>query len=433
MEAASRRLFLAKAGGVMGAGLITAVLRPGAFAGAGQAVRAVKNMPLDELARDEDFWSGIQRAFTVDRSLIYLNNGGSSPAPGVAMEALHRYDEYSNHAPTKTMWRDLKPEYETVRARLALCFGCSPEEIAITRNATESLNNLIFGLELAAGDEVLTTEHEYGSMLAALHQRELREGIEVVKLPVPTPATSQPALVELFRSGITEKTRAILISHVCYLNGQIYPVRKVMELARPRGIEVIVDGAHSFAHFPFQRDDLQCDYFGTSLHKWMCAPIGAGMLYVRKDRIAQVWPLFGLGEPRSDDIRKFELIGTHPAGHRLAVSEAVALHESIGAERKAARLRFLRDRWAQRFAGDSRVTFHSNLNDTDSCAIATAGVRGITPGELAGYLFSQHRIIVTTIDQAGVCGIRVSPSIYTTLREVDLFADAFAHVLEHGL
>ena len=433
MDSASRRLFLARAGGMVGAGLITAVLRPEASAGVSPLVQAAGGVPLDELARDEDFWSEIQRAFAVDRSLIYLNNGGSSPAPGVAMDALRRYDEYSNQAPTKTMWRDLKPEYETVRERLALCFGCSAEEIAITRNATESLNNLIFGLELEAGDEVLTTEHDYGSMLAALHQRELREGIKVVKLVVPTPVASKGELVDLFRSGITAKTRAILISHVCYLNGQIFPIRAVTDMARPLGIEVIVDGAHSFAHFPFQRDDLQCDYFGTSLHKWMCAPIGAGMLYVRKEKIAQVWPLLGLGDPRSDDIRKFELIGTHPAGHRLAVSEAVALHESIGAERKAVRLRYLRDRWAQRFVDDSRVTFHAKLNDADSCAIATAGVAGTAPGELASTLQRKHRIICTTIDQAGVCGIRISPSIYTTVREVDIFADAFAHVVEHGV
>jgi len=433
MEATSRRSFLSQAGGLLSAGLITAVLRPKASAGVEPAIRAAGNRPARLLASDEDFWAEIQRAFTVDRSLINLNNGGTSPAPGVAMEALRRFDEYSNHAPVVTMWRHLQPEYETVRARLALSFGCQPDEIAITRNATESLDNVIFGLELQPGDEVLTTDQDYGSMLAALHQRELREGIVVKKVRVPTPAPSQDALLEAFQAGLTDKTRAILICHVVNLTGQIYPVRRVVDLARPLGIEVIVDGAHSYAHFPFERDDLQCDYFGTSLHKWLCAPIGSGMLYVNRRKIEKVWPLFGQGEPRSDDIRKYELIGTHPAGHRLAISEALTFHESIGAERKAARLRYLRDRWADRFAGDPRVTFHAPLNDVDSCAIATVGLENVEPGDLAQHLFKEHRIIVTAIQHDDVQGIRVTPSVYTTLREVDMFADALSQALEHGV
>ena len=433
MEPTSRRSFMSHAGGLLSAGIITAVLRPRAYAGVEPAIRAAGNRPAAQLATDEDFWAEIQRAFTIDRSLINMNNGGTSPAPGVVMEALRRFDEYSNHAPVVTMWRHLQPGYENVRSRLALNFGCQANEIAHTRNATESLDNVIFGLELKAGDEVLTTDQDYGSMLSALHQRELREGIVLKKIRVPTPAPSQDALLSVFREALTEKTRAILMCHVVNLTGQIYPVQKVVEIARPLGIEVIVDGAHSFAHFPFQRDDLQCDYFGTSLHKWLCAPIGSGMLYVNKQKIEKLWPLYGQGEPRSDDIRKFELVGTHPAGHRLAVAEALTFHESIGVERKAARLRYLRNRWAKRFADDPKVTFHAPLNDVDSCAIATVGLQNVEPTELAQYLFKENRIIVTAINHDDVKGIRVTPSVYNTLREVDMFADALAQALEHGV
>lgn len=436
-DRATRRAFLRGSGGLLGAGLLTAVLEPGASARLDPMLRRVGRRPAGDLARDEDFWFQVQQAFTVDRSLINLNNGGVSPAPGVAMEALRRFDEYANHAPAYTMWRQLKPEYELVRERLARLFGCDREEVAITRNATESLDNVIFGLELNRGDEALTTEQDYPSMLAALHQRELREGIVVKKLAVPTPAPSAQALIDLFAEAIGERTRAILVSHVVNITGQIFPIRGICDLARPLGIEVIVDGAHSFAHFPFDRDELGCDYFGTSLHKWLCAPVGAGMLSVRKDKVDTVWPLFGQGEPRSDDIRKFEQVGTHPASHRLAISEAITFHESIGTERKAARLRYLRDRWADRFRDDPRVTFHAGLNDQDSCAIATVGVEGIEPTEVGKALLTKSRVVVTAISPkkkaVGVSGIRVTPSVYTTVREIDIFADALAEIVENGV
>lgn len=410
--------------------MLGAVLVPGAAARVLPALRPFAAGSPEELAADEDFWFPVQQAFAVDRSLINLNNGGVSPAPGPVMDALRRYDEYSNHAPARTMWRVLQPEYETVRTRLARLFGAHAEEVAITRNATESLDNLIFGLDLAPGDEVLTTDQDYPSMLQAWEQRAAREGLVLRKIAVPTPAPSQDALYDAFAAAMTERTRVILVSHVVNLTGQVFPVRRINELGRARGAAVIVDGAHSFAHFPFDRDSIDCDFFGTSLHKWLCAPIGSGLLYVRKERIPEVWPLFGQGE--AGDIRKFEGIGTHPAGHRLAISEAVVFHEAIGAARKAARLRFLRDRWADRFDGDPRVRFHANRNDVDSGAIATVGIDGIEPGEIYQTLFREHRIVTSPIQHDSVKGVRVTPSIYTTVEEIDMFADAFADILANG-
>ncbi len=429
----SRRVFLRQAGGLFGAGLFTAVLKPCAHAQLLPCLRQAAGRAPAEVARDEDFWFQVQQAFTVDRTLINLNNGGVSPAPGVAMEAVRRFDEYANHAPARTMWHDLAPGLELVRERLARAFGCAAEEAALTRNATEALDNVIFGLDLQAGDEVLTTDQDYPSMLAALEQRARRDGIVVKKVRVPAPAPSQDEIVEIFRAGLSERTRAILVCHVVNLTGQIYPVRRIVDLARPLGIEVIVDGAHSFAHFPFTRDELDCDYFGSSLHKWLCAPVGSGLLSVRQAKIEKVWPLFGQGEPRSPDIRKFEKVGTHAISRWLAVGEALAFHESIGVERKAARLRYLRDRWARRFLDRPNVTFHAKLNDVDSCGLATIGVAGLEAGALGQHLFARHRIVTTSIDHADVKGIRVTPSVYTTLAEIDLFADALERAVEQGL
>ncbi len=433
MDPSTRRHFLLGGARAAGVSLLTAVLVPGGGLHAARVVRQVNGRTDDDLAQDEDFWLEIQRSFAVDRSLINLNNGGVSPAPGVVMDAMRRFDEYSNHAPARTMWRDLQPEYETVRSRLARVFGCDAEEVAITRNATEALDNLIFGVDLAPGDEVLTTNQDYPTMLSAWRHRVARHGVVLRTVALPTPAPSLDALARVFEENLSDRTRVVLLSHVVNLTGQILPVRRIVDRCRDRGIEVFVDGAHSFCQVPFARDDLDCDYFGTSLHKWLCGPIGSGMLYVRSDKVKSIWPLFGQMDVASDDVRKFEAVGTHPASHRLAISEALVFHEAIGAARKAARLRFLRDRWALRFKEEPRVRFHAKLDAADSCSFATIGIDGIDPGELTAYLWRRHCIVTSPVIHEDVNGVRVTPSIYTTTAEVDLFGEALSDVLEHGL
>src|SRR5437867_32707 len=253
-----------------------------------------------EVARDEDFWLGIQQAFTLDRTLINLNNGGVSPSPRVVQEAMRRYLEYANTAPVYTMWQVLEPEIESVRRRLAASVGCDPEEMAITRNASEALEIVQLGLPLERGDEVLTTTQDYPRMLTTWHQRERREGIMVKEISFPVPPPSQDDLGDRIERAITPKTRVIYVCHITNLTGQIFPVKRICQLGRARGIEVIVDGAHAYAHFPFTRDELDCDYYGTSLHKWLLAPHGTGFLYVRKAKIERVWPMMAAprGEPQ---------------------------------------------------------------------------------------------------------------------------------------
>ena len=243
------------------------------------------------VASDEDFWFQIQQAFTLDRTHINLNNGGVCPSPRVVQDAMRRYLEFSNQAPVHNMWRILEPEVEAVRRRLAGSFGCDPEELAITRNASEALEICQLGLDLKAGDEVLTTNQDYPRMLTTWRQREKRDGIVLKLISFPVPLKDPNELAERFEKAITPKTKVILLCHITNLTGQIFPVKRICQMGRQRGIEVIVDGAHAYAHFPFKHADLDCDYYGTSLHKWLLAPIGTGFLYVRKSKIAKLWPL----------------------------------------------------------------------------------------------------------------------------------------------
>lgn len=387
----------------------------------------------EEVATDESFWFEVQQAFTVDRSLVNLNNGGVSPAPAIVQEAMKRHLDYSNTAPVYTMWRILEPQREGVRKRLARTFACDPEEIALVRNASEGLQICQLGFDLKPGDEVLTTTQDYPRMITTFKQRARREGIVLKQFPIPVPAEDPDEIVRLFEEHITPKTRLILMCHMINLTGQILPVQGVVQMARKRGIPVIVDGAHTFAHFDFTQKDLDCDYYATSLHKWLCAPHGTGLLYVKRDKIAGLWPMMAAPEKMDDDIRKFEEIGTHPAANYLAVAEALTFHEGIGAARKAARLRYLRDRWARRLLEHDRVRLHTSLKPEFSCALATVQIEGVDSGELMQHLWQRYRIIVTAIKHPEFQGIRVTPNVYTTLEEIDRFADAMETVIKEGL
>jgi len=427
----SRRHFLQYATAATAFGY--AVLRDDAIERVRAAVDNAGDKSADALAANEDFWFQVQEAYDVDRSLINLNNGGVAPAPRTVLAAMQRHIAFTNHVPPRHLWTVLDPQVETVRASLARHFGCDPEEIAITRNASESLEICLYGIDLKAGDEVLSTSHDYPRMLNSLKQRTQRDGIVLKTFDIPTPPTDESELVELFRRNITPKTRIILLCHITNLTGQIFPVKMIMGLARAHGIEVVVDGAHAFAHFPYRHADLDCDFYGTSLHKWLSAPIGTGFLYVRKSKIKDLWPLMAPPDPKADDIRKFEEIGTHPTAPRLAIAEALTFYEAIGPERKAERLRYLRNRWAKRLSGQKGVQLFTSLDSRQSCGIGTIGIEGIDPGKLSAHLFQKHRIIVTPITHDTFRGIRVTPNTYSTLAEVDTFCEAMEKVIDKGL
>lgn len=405
--------------------------------GARHALAAIADLGSDadpqDLARDEAFWFKIQQAFTVDRSIVNLNSGGVSPSPAVVQQAMKRHLDFSNACPAHNLWTVLEPQVESVRQGLAREFGCDAEEIAITRNSSEALQICQFGLDLKPGDEMLTTDQDYGRMLNTWKQREKREGVVLKTFPIPVPLEDPQEIVRRFEKNIGPRTRVILMCHMINLTGQILPVREVCEMARKRGIPTIIDGAHTFAHFPFRRDDLQCDYFATSLHKWLFAPHGTGMLYVRKDRIASTWPMMACPEEMTANIRKFEEIGTHPAANHNAIAEALAFHQGVGAARKAERMRYLRDRWVSRLVQNKRVRMLTNLDPRWSCGIATVSIEGLDPAKLRDHLWNKHRILVVAIGHKDVPGIRVSPSIWNTLEEIDRFCEAVEEVLARGL
>ena len=418
----TRRAFLQSTGS---AGLAAAVaFRDDGFARVEAASRRVEGWGVEDIAADESYWREIQQAFTLDRTIINLNNGGCCPSPRVVHEALKRYLDISNQAPVYHMWQVLEPNIESVRRRLAAEFGCDPEEMAITRNASEALQIAQLGIDLKAGDEVLTTNQDYGRMLDTWEQRVRRDGIKLSKVSFPVPPKSMDVLADRLLSAITPATKVLHFCHITNLTGQIFPVKRIADEARKRGIKTIVDGAHAFAHFPYKVADLGCDYYGTSLHKWLLAPIGTGFLYVRKENIASLWPLTPAALTKANDIRKFEEIGTHPAANHNAIAEALTFHEGIGSERKAARLRYLRDRWATRLAKNAKVKIHTNLDPAHSCAIGCVQIVGIETPKVVSRLWEKWRIIATPIVHAEYEGLRVTPNVYTTLEEVDTFATA---------
>jgi selenocysteine lyase/cysteine desulfurase len=394
----------------------------------------IKDLSPQEVAKDEDFWFHIQQAFDIDRGIINLNNGGVHPAPRVAMQALHRYLDFANGAPPYNSWAFLRPRKEHIRRLLADTFGCSPEEIAITRNVTEALQIPLLGIGLQPGDEVLTTTHDYPSMKNALFQREKREGIVAKTFSFPYPTPNLSVLAELFEKNITPKTKLILVCHITNTTGQIFPIKEICQMARRRGIHVVIDGAHAFGHFEFKQRDLDCDIYGANLHKWMMAPIGTGFLYVKKEKIKEIWPLFPAPDPKSDDIRKFEHYGTHPEPIWLAAGEAVTFHHGIGAKRKEERLRYLKNYWAGALEKLPGVKILTSFDPAQSCGIGTFLVENMDMSRLSQVLFEKHKVYqsVFTLPEE-VRTIRVTPSIYTTLRELDIFIEVTANYIKNGL
>jgi isopenicillin-N epimerase len=385
-------------------------------------------------ADDEDYWGEIQRAFDCDRTMVNLNNGGCSPTPTHVLEQMIRDLRFSNELPVIHMWQTLEPRIESVRRELARSFGCDPDEMAITRNASEANEIMIFGLDLEPGDEVVVTNQNYGRMLTAWDQRVRRDGIVLKQVAFRLPPPSQQYVVDQFKAAVTPRTRVIEVTHITNLSGQIMPVRELVDFARPRGIAVFVDGAHAYAHFPFTRDQLDCDYYGTSLHKWLLAPIGTGFLYVRRSRQKGLWPLMAAPAGMDEDIRKYEEIGTHPAANHNAIGVALTFHNAIGGERKVARLRYLRDRWARRLAKESdRFRILTPLDSPNSAGIGLVHVEGIDPGKLGAWMMDRHKIVVTPIVHPEFDGLRVTPNIYTTPAEVDLFADKMVEAVRKGM
>lgn len=379
--------------------------------------------------QNEDYWTVIQNAYTASKSeIIILNNGGVSPSPLSVQMALEKYNVEAAQGPSYYMWRIQDKGREPLREKLAGLAGCDPEEIAINRNSTEALNTIIYGLPLKAGDEVIGTLQDYPNMIQAYKQRQLREGIVYKQLSFDFPIEDDETIVDAYRKAISPKTKIIHVTHIVNWVGQIMPVAKICEMAHQKGIEVVVDGAHSFGLLDYKIPDLGCDYFGTSLHKFLSAPVGSGMMWTKKKHISKIWPLVCNGEPNGPNIRKFETLGTRSFCIEQAIGEAVNFQEAIGSQRKQERIHFLKKYWAEKAIQIPKVKLHTSLDPKYSCAIAGVSVDGLKPSELEQKLFNNHKIHTVAITWENISCVRVTPHVYTKIEHLDKLVNALEEI-----
>jgi selenocysteine lyase/cysteine desulfurase len=340
---------------------------------------------------------------------------------------MKRYYDLSNEAPSYYMWRILDQGREPLRENLAKLAGCSKEEIAINRNSSEGLETIIFGMQLKNGDEVVIAKQDYPNVVHAWQQREIRDGIKINWVNLELPSEDENYLVKQYVDAFTPKTKTVNVTHIINWNGQILPVKKIADEAHKRGIEVIVDGAHSFAHFDFKIPDLHADYFASSLHKWLYAPIGSGMLYVKKEKIKNIYPMFASDSPLKEDIRKFEALGTRPFFIEQAIGKALEFHDMIGSERKEKRLHYLKNYWMEKVQHIPKIKLSTSLNPKWGCAIGMVSIEGKKPAELDSYLFSNHKIHTTTIEWENIKGVRITPNVYTTTKNLDVLVEGITN------
>jgi selenocysteine lyase/cysteine desulfurase len=417
----SRRSFFRKSLGI-GALSLTPLGGNGLPEGISEALLAFDTFP--SALNDDDLWARIAQAYTVSSNILNLNNGGVSPQPKVVQDAVDRYYHLSNEAPTYYMWQILDKGREAVRRKLADLAGASPDEIAINRNATEALATVTWGLTLSKGDEVVMTRQDYPNMIHAWKQKELRDGIKISWINLSLPMENEDEMVKAFVNATTSNTRVWHITHMINWTGQILPVKRLCEEARRRNILSIVDAAHTFAHLDYKISEINPDFFGTSLHKWLCAPFGTGMLYVKKEHIPSLWPIFPAEKPQSGDIRKFETLGTRSFAPEQAIGQAIDFHNAIGSRRKQERLHFLKTYWCEKIKNHSRIRLNVSLKPEYSCALGNFSVDGIEPENVVSKLFNEHQIHSVSVKWENVSGVRITPHVYTTTKDLDRFVEA---------
>ena len=394
------------------------------FDGIARSVKNVSAVPSATLAGDEDFWVSIRQGYKLKPDYINLENGYYNFLPEQVLEKFIEHVREVNYHGSYYMRNFQVKTRRSMAAKLAAIAGCAADELIITRNTTESLDLVISGLDWKPGDEAVFAEQDYGTMRFMFEQVAKRHGVVNKIVSVPNLPHSDDDIVNLYASAITKKTKLIMVSHMINITGQILPVRKICDMAHSRGVQVMVDGAHSFAHFKFSIDELHCDYFGSSLHKWMSVPLGCGILYVKKENINKVWPLLAGGEKKPDDITRLGHTGTHPAHTDLAIGAAIEFYNILGAERKEARLRFLQNYWTSKVRSLPNVVVNTPADPTRSCGIGNAGIKGMKPADLADTLFTKYKIYTAPIDGAGVHGCRFTPNVYTTTAELDVLVNA---------
>jgi selenocysteine lyase/cysteine desulfurase len=421
MEKINKRKFLKNLATLGGAAILPITHMENIFA-------HVSHLNPQDLARDEDFWQKIRAAYSGTKDFIQLENGYYSLAATEVLENYIQHIRKVNAVSSYYMRTRQGDDKLASRQALARVLGCPVEELIITRNTTESLDTIIAGIDWKPGDEAVMAEQDYGAMLDMFKLQARRYGIVNRMVSVPLNPSSDEEIVDLYEKAITPKTRLLMICHMINISGHILPVKKISDMAHRHNVEVLVDGAHAFAHLDFKITDLGCDYYGSSLHKWMGVPLGAGILYVRKEKIAKIWQLFGDMGYADDDIRKLNHTGTHPVATDLAIQDAIRFHEMIGVQRKEARLRYLQRYWTDQVRNHPKIFLNTPTAPERSCGIANVGIEGIKPGDLAKMLMEKYKIFTVAIDTANVHGIRVTPHLYISTKELDLFVNALKQI-----
>lgn len=387
-------------------------------------LQSVSHLPSAEIAKDEDFWSGIRGNYKLKPDYINLENGYYCFLPQETLDNYLNHIREVNYQGSYYMRTVQWDNKNAMAAKLADLAGCTKEEMIITRNTTESLDLVISGMHWKEGDEAVMAEQDYGAMLNQFKLMENRYGIVNKIVSVPNHPKSDQEIVDLYANAITDKTKLLMVCHMINITGHILPVRKICDMAHRKGVQVMVDGAHAFAHISYSLPDLDCDYYGTSLHKWLSVPLGAGFLYVKKGNVKNVWPLLAEGEREPDDISVLNHIGTHPVATDLSISNAIDFYLKIGRERKEERLRYLQRYWSDQVRDKGNIVINTPVDPAKSCGIANVGIKGMKPKELADTLFEKYKIYTVAIDGANVHGCRITPNVYTTTQELDVFVNA---------
>jgi selenocysteine lyase/cysteine desulfurase len=423
-----RRKFLLASAGAAGSMSLLASVNKVFAAEFESQINRLNKLSAEEAAADEDFWGWVRQSYTVSPNIINFNNGGVSPQPKVVQDAHTRFYQYSNEAPSYYMWRILDAGREGLRQKLAELCSVSPDEICINRNATEGLNTVIFGLDLKKGDEVVLSKYDYPNMMNAWKQREKREGIKLVWIDIPQPTEDDKTIVEIYAKAITAKTKIVHVTHMINWTGNLVPVKAIADMAHAKGCEVIVDAAHSFAQIDFKLEETGADYLATSLHKWLGAPFGSGLMYIKKEKIKKVWALLSAPNPDSDDIRKFENLGTRNMASEMAIGAAIDFHNIIGTKRKEARLRYLKNYWYEKAVKLKGAVATTSLKPEYSCGIANIGFEGWKANEIEAKLFEKQKIHTSSIIIEKVNGIRVTPNVYTSLYDLNLLVKGLTDI-----
>jgi selenocysteine lyase/cysteine desulfurase len=426
----SRRNFIQKASNATLGLSALAIFNPLYAHDVESASKKVAHLSPKDAAQDEDFWYQVQKAYRQSPHFINLESGYYSPEPLEVLESQLDNIKMINEQPSFYMRRRQWDEKKAIKEQLAEFAGVSADEIVITRNTTESLDTIILGMDLKPGDEAIMTDQDYGSMLETFEMRARRFGIKNKIISLPLHPKNDNEIVDTYEKAITNKTKVLLVTHLINLTGQILPVRAIAEMAHAKGIEIIVDAAHSFAQLDYKIPELDCDYYGASLHKWLCCPLGTGIMYMKKEKIEKTWPLFGDTSQPVDSIAKFEHIGTHPVSTNLTIASAIKFHNSIGSKRKEERLRYLKNYWVTQVKDLPKVIINTPFQDERSCALANFAIEGMKPNAVADYLYDKHKIFTVGINRDSIQGVRVTPHLYTTKPELDLLVKAIQELSE---